>query len=205
MFLPVTIEDDVALGFDLRQRGERGGGGRLGADSRIGEGDDCRGDLALETWSIASAASFSHSTAIGIATRTARPSAIVVQRYVSTARPARHDSAITGASSETTPMRRVPGARSPIARPMPASSARFPRDDDRRRPLAELVEDLHADRGVAVELSRLRAVFEERKPSLGCERETRLLRVVDVRADRTTRAPSRSRWSSFVRLVTSGA
>ena len=43
------------------------------------------------------------------------------------------------------------------------------RHDDPGRPLAELLDDLPADTGVALELRRLGAVLEEREPALGGE------------------------------------
>ena len=67
------------------------------------------------------------------------------------------DSAMTGASFAATPMRSVSAARAQTRRPMPPRRAPFPTGhDDRRRRLAELVEDLVGDRAVAVVLGRSR-------------------------------------------------
>ena len=78
-----------------------------------------------DTSSISSASASSHSTASGIATRTARPSAIESHRSQSTGRPARQESAITGAPAETTPIAGSRRAR-PSQGPTPASSAPLP-------------------------------------------------------------------------------
>ena len=97
--------------------------------------------------------------------------------------PARHDSAITGAPAETTPIRRV-SRRTGSER---AADAREQRavahgHDDGGRRLAQLVDDLVADRRVAVELRRLGAVLEERKARPLRVGDGLLLRLVEVGA-----------------------
>ena len=72
------------------------------------------------------ATSFRTSTAYGIATRTAIPSAKVSELSAGTGRPASKLSAITGAPAATTPMRSVSGDPARTARATPPSSAPFP-------------------------------------------------------------------------------
>ena len=118
------------------------------------------------------------STASGMATRTAMPSAKVAERSQSTGCPASTLSAITGASFATTPEHRAHAARH--ADDERAVSDRH--DHPRGRP-AELLEDLAADRLVAVELRRLRAVLEERELVRRGVLARQLLRLVEVGAD----------------------
>ncbi len=82
----------------------------------------CRSSTRSIRW----AARASTSTAYGIATRTASPSAMVPPAARSTTRPASQHSAMTGATAATTPTRRVAGERSASRRPIPPSSAPFP-------------------------------------------------------------------------------
>ena len=100
--------------------------------------------------------------ASGTATRTARPSAKVSQASHSTGRPAATLSAITGAPFDTTPSAPSP----PSPRATPISSAPLPTGTTvSAGALAQLLDDLAADRGVALELRRLGAVLEEGQPA----------------------------------------
>ncbi len=121
------------------------------------------------------------STARGIATRTASPSAKVAMRSQGTARPARWDSSITGASFATAPISRVDGARRRRTSPMPPIRAPLPTGTTTAAGAAcALAEDLGGDRAIALLLRRLVAVFEEHEPARARERPRVVLGAVEV-------------------------
>ena len=144
----------------------------------------------------------SSSTASGTATRTAKPSANVLQRSHSTGRPASTLSAITGASFGTTPTR---GRSVEPARDPDQQRAVADRHDRQRRRLPQLLDDLLADRRVALELSRLRAVLEERQPARAraWRRAASLASSTSAPTWRSS-APSAPSSSSFAWLTCSG-
>ena len=102
-----------------------------------------------------------------MATRTARPSAKVADRSLWN-RPARipgidHHRRLLRGHTDSLHSRRRAGDREPDPAEQCAVSER---DEDRRRRLRGLREDLVRDRAVPLVLSRLRAVLEEREALL---------------------------------------
>ena len=176
MLRPVTTRTIGAVQVgELRKRGETGGCRALDADSGLREGADRPASSRSETRSMWVATSFRTSTAYGIATRTASPSANVSERSPGTGRPASKLSAITGAPAATTPMRSVSGEPARTARADAAEQRAVPdrHDDGRRAARSSCAEELVADRGVAVVLRRLGAVLEERHACAAAPRPVR--------------------------------
>ena len=105
------------------------------------------------------------------------------QRSESVGAPARQLSHIAGASSAATATRSTPGARLASARKTPIASAPFPTGTTTAAALRKVVEQLLADRLVAVELRSLGAVLEEERVVFCGVRSSTGFRLVHVGAE----------------------
>ena len=164
------------------KRRQTGSGSTFGADPGVGVCRDAAGDLALGDAEHVGCDPVEDVDCI----RDRHPNGEPVRERAGAValdgRPASKLSAITGASDATTPTRSVSRERASTARPIPPSSAPLPVGTHGRGRLLQLVEELVADRGVAVELGRLGAVLEERDASPLGFRAGELLGLVHVRA-----------------------